>query len=260
MAKVARRWIIVYLHAYSKGESTEDLKVVKVVKVSTMVEVGSTNSGRTSEKSKTVRRLGQAVVAGVEGSTMESSVVHRIRSSYGQHDQLTLSNLHRRWPRPLLWPLSQWTPAVPRPKRLYKGVLSLTGLSVTSELLLCPNGYRPPGCAELRTWTVMNLLVIAHMEKWLLAIVTYLSSHEMLHYSTCWWLFPNINFMGNENTATEKWNLTWRVGADMTCARCRGNMLPSATLTFEKHLRLVSRAAYQRLCISRKSWRVFVPS
>ena len=43
----------------------------------------------------------------------------------------------------------------------------------------------------------------------------------------------------------------------MTCARCRGNMPPSATLTFEKHLRLVSRAASQRLGISRKSWRVF---
>ena len=28
-------------------------------------------------------------------------------------------------------------------------------------------------------------------------------------------------------------------------------------MTFEKHLRLVSRAASQRLCILRKSWRVF---
>ena len=40
LAKVVMRWITVYLYAYSKGESTEDLKVVEVVKESTVVEAG----------------------------------------------------------------------------------------------------------------------------------------------------------------------------------------------------------------------------
>ena len=41
--------------------------------------------------------------------------------------------------------------------RLYEDAMSLTGLSVTSEPLLCPNGYRPLGRADLRTWTKLHL-------------------------------------------------------------------------------------------------------
>ena len=111
------------MYAYSKGESDDDdLNVVEVVKESTMVGAGPVNSSRMSDKSKPVRRLGQTGVAGVESSTMESSVVH-IWSSYGQQDRLISSlNWHWRCPAPCCDLSANWKPAVYRPKivRLHK--------------------------------------------------------------------------------------------------------------------------------------------
>ena len=53
MAKVGRRWIIVYLYAYSKGESDDDLKVlIENSKESTIVEAGLVKSIGESVRSR----------------------------------------------------------------------------------------------------------------------------------------------------------------------------------------------------------------
>ena len=91
MTKVGRRWIIVYFYAYSKGDDQLEV-VARVVKPSTVMEAGSVNTNRTSDKSKMMEKLGQAGVAGVEGSTMESSVVHKVKSSYCLLDSIDLLN------------------------------------------------------------------------------------------------------------------------------------------------------------------------
>ena len=74
MARAGRRWIIGYLYAYSKAESTKDLKVaVEQVKGGLVVEAGSVNSSRQTDESRTGWKLGQAGVTADEGRTMESS-------------------------------------------------------------------------------------------------------------------------------------------------------------------------------------------
>ena len=74
MARARRRWIIGYLYAYSKAESTKDLKVaVEQVKGGLVVEAGSVNSSRQTDESRTGWKLGQAGVTADEGRTMESS-------------------------------------------------------------------------------------------------------------------------------------------------------------------------------------------
>ena len=73
MAKFERRWLTVYLYAYSKGESDDDLKVsVERSSESTVVQAGPVNSSKESIRSKPVRKLGQAGVgADKEGRTTE---------------------------------------------------------------------------------------------------------------------------------------------------------------------------------------------